>query len=90
MMEMERGKRYVIKTMWLAVEKLSDGKRWEGRTDLKIARKVSTNLFGNPTPPPNENVKRYLPTKIFKKCTDKLLKLGSHQVTRRLAICRRT
>ena len=40
MLETLRNKAYVIKTLWVSVERISDGLKWEGRTDLKIARKV--------------------------------------------------
>ena len=46
MLETERGKLYVTKTMWVAVENTQTGRRWEGRSELKIARKVSVNLHG--------------------------------------------
>ncbi|KAK7106921.1 uncharacterized protein [Littorina saxatilis] len=47
-MEMEKMKRYVIKTMWVGVERISDGMKWEGRSDLKIARKYLNNIKKEP------------------------------------------
>ncbi|KAK7106549.1 uncharacterized protein [Littorina saxatilis] len=37
--EADKDKRYIVKTVWLGVERVSDGMKWEGRTDLRIAEK---------------------------------------------------
>ena len=41
MLEADRGKLYIIKSIWLAVKHIASGESWEGRSELKIARKVS-------------------------------------------------
>ncbi|KAK7108788.1 hypothetical protein V1264_016457 [Littorina saxatilis] len=37
--EADKNKRYIVKTMFVGVERISDGMKWEGRSDLKIAKK---------------------------------------------------
>ncbi|KAK7108794.1 hypothetical protein V1264_016461 [Littorina saxatilis] len=37
--EADKDKRYIVKTMYVGVERISDGMKWEGRSDLKIAEK---------------------------------------------------
>merc|ERR1711872_682925 len=48
MLETIRNKLYVINTMWVGVERISDGKKWEGRTDLKVAQKYLDGLSDTP------------------------------------------
>ena len=43
MLDPNRNKLYVIRTMWVGVENVNTGMSWEGRSDLKIARKVSSS-----------------------------------------------
>ena len=41
MLEPQRGSHYVVRTMFVGVHNLVTDERWEGRSDLKIAKKVS-------------------------------------------------
>ena len=42
MLDPDRNKLYVVKTVWMGVVNVNTKKYWQGRTDLKIARKVSS------------------------------------------------
>jgi len=48
MLETYRSKLYVIRTVYVGVERISDGLKWEGRTDLKIAKKYLTGFTDAP------------------------------------------
>ena len=44
MLETDRNKKYVVRSLWLSAEDVNTKKYWEGRSDLKIARKVSVHV----------------------------------------------
>ncbi|KAL8575542.1 hypothetical protein ACOMHN_059606 [Nucella lapillus] len=48
MLETNRHKLYVIRTLFVGVKRVSDGLKWEGRTDLKIARKYLEGMKDMP------------------------------------------
>ena len=41
MLETDRNKKYVVRSLYVSAEDVDTKKFWEGRSDLKIARKVS-------------------------------------------------
>ena len=53
MVESEKNRMFVIRTIWMGLENVETKDRWEGRSDLKIARKVS-HLFASPEGRPGD------------------------------------
>ncbi|KAK7106920.1 uncharacterized protein [Littorina saxatilis] len=43
-LETDKNKHYVIKTLWVGLENMTNTLKWEGRSTLKIARKYLDNL----------------------------------------------
>ncbi|KAK7106553.1 hypothetical protein V1264_017795 [Littorina saxatilis] len=46
--EADKNKRYIVKTVFLGLERISDGMKYEGRSDLKIAKKYIDGIKDAP------------------------------------------